>query len=146
MVWVGSIEFRGFYQTMSWWSAAYSRHIKAVEDCKPLAFTTKLTILGSKKTQQDNSNQQDDSFFLRKINLHFSLHATGQQGLHNCFGGWLAFMPATQISKTHTGRVMCQEISGASFSLGNKSFSNKRIAVPPVDAAAAFVLVKPNPP
>ena len=56
-------------------------------------------------------------------------------------------MPATQISKTHTGRVMCQEISGASFSLGNKSFSkNKRIAVPQVDAAAAFVLVKPNPP
>ena len=53
------------------------------------------------------------------------------------------FISATQISEIH--RVMCQEIRAASFKLWDKIFNkNKTTAVPPVDAAAAFVLVQPN--
>ena len=89
------------------------------------------------------------SFFLKLGSCFLKFPANGlllkyHHGLHNFLEG-RAFIPATQISEIH--RVMCQEIRVASFSLGNTSFSkNKRTAVPPVDAAAAFVLVKPNPP
>lgn len=75
--------------------------------------------------------------------MHLLLHATGQQGLDIFFGG--ACISATQISEFIGLWVLCQEIRGTSFKLGNKMFSKNKILQSHPFAAAAFVLVQPNP-
>ena len=97
--------------------------IKDVEDCKPLAFTTKLSIFDSTQSEQEDC-------FPQKINITFYLHATGQQGHHNLWMGG-GVIPAVQLSEIHT--VMWLEITRPLLNLGTEvSARTKRLQSHPL--------------